>query len=119
MSKFVKQSSVGTGNDEQTPEHHQTTTTVRSYLEATPGHWEVSLKSSTDGVPTVLLQTTVGVLKHTVRVEPRQAAGETVYAVDETHSASAEYTPIGTYRVLQNALCEARDRLAYLESDDF
>ena len=118
MSEFVKQSSVGTGNGEQTPEH-QTTTTLRSHLEKTPNHWEISLKSSTDGVPTVVFQTTVGVLKHTVRVEPRQAAGETVYAVDETHSASAEYTPIGKFRVLQNALREARDRLAFLESDDF
>lgn len=120
MSENVQQASVGTVNGDQTPEYHQTTTTVRSYLSETPGHWEVSLKSSTDGVPTVVLQTAVGVLKHTVRVEPRQAAsGETVFAVDETHSATPEYTPIGTYRVLQNALREARDRLAYLESDDY
>lgn len=120
MFELAEEMNSGIASELPSPdEHTQTTRTVRSYLADTPGHWEITLKSSTD-VPTVLLQTAIGVLRHTIRVDPRQtAAGETVYAVDETHSATPEYTPIGKYRVLQNALREARDRLAYLESDDF
>jgi hypothetical protein len=103
------------GHSQSTDEQHPTTTTVQSFLVETPGHWEITLKASTAGVPTILMKTAVGVLKHTVRVEPRTVDDETVYAVDETHSARSDYVALEKFRVLKNALQEAQEHLERLE----